>query len=306
MGAYPAHMSPWPDLTALELLVAVADHGSLGAAARGVGMAQPNASRSVARLERQLGLPLVVRSTRGSTLTPEGLLVVDWARQTLDAARALTEGAAALSTGDRAALSVAASQTVAEHLLPAWLSRLRAAHPDTPVTVHVHNSREVAVGVVDGRYALGFIEDPQPPPGVHSSVTGADELVVVVAPNHPWAGRSTPVGAQELAATPLVSREDGSGTRLTLAAALAPHRVVPPMLELRSNAAVRVSVAAGTAPAVLSRLAVADAIAAGTLARVAVIGLDLRRTLRAVWGGPRRLSGVASELVTIARAGPAS
>lgn len=294
-------MPTWPDLAALELLVAVADHGSLGAAARAVGMAQPNASRSVARLERQLHLPLVVRSTRGSRLTPEGLLVVDWARHALDAAKVLSGGAATLSAGDRAALRVAASQTVAEHLLPEWLSRLRVGHPDTPVAVHVHNSTEVIAGINDGRYALGFIEDPTPPAGVHSLVTGTDELVLVVAPGHPWARRRRPVTADELAATPLVARETGSGTRLALDRALAPRAAVPPALELPSNAAVRVSVASGAAPAVLSRLAVRDSIISGSLREIPLVGLALKRPLRAVWTGPRRLHGVARDLVTIAR-----
>ena len=48
-------MATWPDLAAIEALVAVADHGSLAAAARATGMAQPNVSRSIARLERRFG-----------------------------------------------------------------------------------------------------------------------------------------------------------------------------------------------------------------------------------------------------------
>ncbi|AKU16540.1 LysR family transcriptional regulator [Luteipulveratus mongoliensis] len=295
-------MSTWPDLTALALLTAVADHGSLSAGARASGMAQPNASRSVARLERQLGLSLVVRSTQGSTLTPEGLLVVDWARQVLSAATALTEGAATLrSEGAGSTLTVAASQTVAEHLLPAWLSALRATHPEVSVTVHVHNTAEVADHVLTGRTTVGFVEGPSAPRGTHSTVVAQDELVLVVAPTHPWAGRREPVSPDELAATALVTREAGSGTRVALDEALAPRAVTPPALELPSNAAVRVSVAAGTAPAVLSRLAVSDALAAGTLREVPMTGLDLHRSLRAVWGGPRRLHGPAADLVAIAR-----
>ena len=62
-------MAEWPDLAAVEALVAVADHGSLAAAARATGMAQPNVSRSIARLERRFALPLINRSTTGATLT---------------------------------------------------------------------------------------------------------------------------------------------------------------------------------------------------------------------------------------------
>lgn len=293
-------VAEWPALAATELLVAVADHGSLAAGARAVGMAQPNASRSIARLERHLKLPLLQRSTAGSTLTPAGLLVVQWSRALLFAARDLTDGAAALAADGTGAMTVSASQTVAEHLLPRWLSDLRWTHPDVRITVRVHNTHAVLADVLHGRCAVGFIEGPGTPAGVHSLVVARDELVLVVSPAHVWAGSAVPITAEELRETALVTRESGSGTRVALDAALGgPVRSV---LELSGNAAVRVSVMSGTAPAVLSRLAVADALTAGTLREVPIEGLDLRRPLHAVWTGPRRLGGVSADLVSIARA----
>lgn len=291
-------MTARPDPLALELLVAVAATGSVGAAARTVGMAQPNATRSLARLERQLGLDLVVRSTRGSTLTDAGAVLVDQARQALSAMDAVTDSAATLRGDSTRPLPVAASQTIAEHLLPRWLSTLRSQQPNGAVAVHVHNSHDVVDDVRSGRTALGFVEEPTVPGDLHSTVVAHDEMVLVVAPHHVWAGRSRAVRADELARTALITREPGSGTRMALDEAL--DQQVRPHLELPSNAAVRVSVASGAAPAVLSRLAVADALSAGTLVTVP-LGLQLRRPLRAVWTGSRRLSGLAADLVSIAR-----
>ena len=74
-----------PGLPALRLLVAVAEQGSLGAAAREIGMAQSNASRALAGLERRLGFAVVHRSAAGSDVTPEGALVVGWAREVVEA-----------------------------------------------------------------------------------------------------------------------------------------------------------------------------------------------------------------------------
>lgn len=290
-------MTCWPDLSALELLVAVADHGSLSAGARATGVAQPNASRSIARLERHLGVTLLHRSTAGSTLTDSGLLVVEWSRSVMQAARELTEGATLLATGSRESMVVAASQTVAEHLLPSWLATLRETHPEVRIEIHVHNTHDVLSDLLEARCDLGFIEGPQPPRGVNHLVVAHDELVLVVTPRHPWAGRREPVTADELWITPLVVREPGSGTRVALDEALgAPAQ---PAVELASNAAVRVSVQSGTAPAVLSRLAVSDALATGALLEVPTT-LRLHRQLRAVWTGPRRLRGPAAELVAIA------
>ena len=294
-------MGIWPDLTALELLVAVADHGSLSAAARAVRMAQPNASRSIARLERHLELPLVHRATSGATLTPAGLLVVQWARQALAATTTLEDGAKGLRQQGGDTITVSASQTVAEHLLPMWLSTLRQQRPDASVVVHVHNSAEVTADVLHGRCAVGFTESPAAPRGVHHLQIGADELVLVVARSHPWARRRRPVSPQELATTALVTRELGSGTRTALDEALGPAGPIIPALQMPSNAAVRVSVAAGTAPAVLSRLAVSESVASGAMQIVPLADLDLHRPLRAIWTGPRRLGGVSADLVAIAR-----
>lgn len=103
----------------------------------------------------------------------------------------------------------------------------------------------------------------------------------------------------ELAATPLVVREEGSGTRRTLDLALQEYDRAAPLLELGSGAAVRTSVLGGTGPAVLSTLAVEEYLESGRLVAVAVDGLDLQRVLRAVWRPPRALSGPAGELVRL-------
>lgn len=311
-------MTSWPDLATLELLVALADEGSLSAAARRCGVAQPNASRSIARLERGLGLSLIHRATTGARVTTDGLLVVEWARATLEAARALETGVAALRARTQAPLVVMASQTVAEHLLPGWIAGWQhaaggagagGASPHDPslgetrgISVAVGNTTDVLAAARGGEVDLGFIEGPGAPRGLNSVVVAHDDLVLVVAPQHPWAARSR-VRAEELAATPLVARESGSGTRVALRRALAPLDVAPPALELASNAAVRVSAAAGTAPAVLSRLAVDDALRAGTLVGVGVDGVDLTRNLRAVWAGPRRLTNPAAAALLATAAG---
>lgn len=292
-------MSDWPDLASLALLVAIADHGSLSAAARHVGMAQPNATRTLARLERDLGLSLVQRSTAGSTPTSNGTLVVEWARPLLQAAEDLLDGAAVLAYRSEQQLTVAASHTIAEQLLPGWLVRLRDDHPQLQVAVHVHNSADVVDDLHHGRCTLGFIEGPTVPWGMHSVVVARDELVLVVAPTHPWARRRRPVEASELLATALVTREQGSGTRVALDAALG--STTTSQLELPSNAAVRIAVSSGAGPAVLSRLAVTEALRSKDLVQVPVAGVDLGRRLRAVWTGRRRLAGPARDLVDLAR-----
>ncbi|QDQ98533.1 LysR family transcriptional regulator [Tomitella fengzijianii] len=291
----------WPDLTVLELLVGIDDLGSLGASARRVGMAQPNATRRVRRLETQLGLPLLDRNPRGSRLTPQGTVVAHWARELLADAERLLDAASALRGERESELKIGASMTVAEHLVPSWLGAFREQHAEVHVHLRVQNSTEVAEAVLAGEHDVGFIESPHVARGLHSAVVGQDRLTVIVHKGHPWARLRRPLTVTELAAAPLVVRETGSGTRTTLDIALADYQRPSPLLELGSSAAVRTSVLAGVGPAVLSTLATAPWIASGALHEVQVQDLDLRRTLRAVWRSPRTLGGPAGDLVNLAR-----
>ncbi len=285
------------DLVPYDLLVSVATLGSMGRAAAVHGISQAAVSARVRTLEAALGLTLLERSPRGTRLTPDGALVVERARAVLDAAHALDEGVAALRTDRAARLRVAASFTVAEYLLPRWLVALRAELPGTAVTLTSHNTAEVVDDVRSGDADLGFVEGPDLPADLDGQVVGRDRLVLVVAPDHPWARRRA-VDAARLATTPLVAREPSSGTREFLERALGD--LAPPVLELGSTTAIKNAVAGGAGPAVISGLAVAAEVAAGTLRTVPVRGADLQRRLRAAWRRGRAPSGPALVLVRLA------
>jgi DNA-binding transcriptional LysR family regulator len=292
-----------PDLDSLTLLLRVAATGSLGRAAAEHGISQPAASARVRSVERLVGFPLLDRGARGSTLTPGGVLVADWARQVLAAAEVLAVGVASLRGDADARLRVAASLTVAEHLLPRWLVRLSTERPDVAVSLSAMNSTDVGSAVLDHAADLGFVEGPAVSASLDGQVVARDELVVVVRPDHPWARRRQPLDGDELAATRLVHREPGSGTRQALAAALAGHaELAAPLLELSTASAVRSAVEVGAGPAVLSAFAVDDDLAAGRLVRVPVAGVDLTRRLRAVWPRGQRPAGPARDLLRIAAA----
>lgn len=294
------------DLTGFDLLLSVTRTGSIGRAAAEHGISQPAASARMRLLEAQLGLALLERSPRGSRLTPAGALVAGWAQAAVDAAAALDVGLVALRHERDSRLRIAASMTVAEYLLPVWLTALRAVDPGAVVALSAVNSAEVAQAVLADAADIGFIEGPEIPGGLHAEPVGRDRLTLVVAPAHPWARRRSGVPAAELARTPLVSREAGSGTRRFLEEALraqAGLERVPPAAELSSTTAIKAAVAAGGAgsgPAVLSSLAVAAELSAGTLRAVPVTGVDLTRTLRVVWTAGRRLTGPARDLYAIA------
>ena len=280
------------DLGALRALREVGRRGSIAAAAAVLGVSQQALSARMRTLERTTGVTLLARSPGGSRLTEQGSLIVGWAEDVLDAADRLEAGLRSIRSGVSHRLAIAASQTIAEHLVPHWLVELRnieqASAEQTPTVVEltVANSTRVIELVRDVKVRLGFIETPQLPTDLVTAHLRDDEMLVVTAPAHPWARRRRPLSLTEIAETALVMREAGSGTRVTLTDHLAAQH--PPLsamiaMELGTSAAVRSAIAEGVGPGVLSRLAVRDDLVLGRLVAIEVEGPPLKRQLTAVW-----------------------
>ena len=300
----PPLPSQTPDLATLDLLLSVAELGSVGQAAAAHLITQPSASARLARLERQVGTALLVRGARGSRLTPTGEAVVAWARPVLDAAALLGNGIATLRADRAARLRVAASLTIAEYLMPGWILRLRRAHPDLETAVEVVNSHGVAEHVRAGTVDLGFVESPVPPPELRAVQIGSDRVTLVVAASYPLAARSRrTLQPRDVLEHPLLLREPGSGTRDTFLLALGlgtAQRSLPAhIVELGSTATIVATALAGGGIGVVSARAVAHELANHSLVELTVAGLDLIRPLHAVWIG--RPSPLAAELIGLAR-----
>ncbi|MFW6775971.1 LysR family transcriptional regulator [Nocardioides sp. CPCC 205120] len=303
-----------PDLDGLRLLVGIARHGSIGGTARAAGISQQAASERLRAMEALTGLTLVRRGARGSELTQAGVVVAEWASRLLDVADEVGVAIEGLR-GDRGReLSVWASMTIAESLLPRWLVLLRQrqqgeGHRPAAVSLTAVNSREVVTGVREGAADVGFVEGVDAPTGVRSVTVAEDDLVLVTSAGSPLARRRTPLTPVEVAGLALTSREHGSGTREVLEIALARHGLAPvePEVELTTATAVREAVIAGSGPAFLSRRVVARDVESGSLDVVAVRDLDLRRFFRAVWVGSKNPPpGAVRDLVAIARTSSAT
>lgn len=290
---------PELDLDCARLLVALQDRGSIGAAAREVGVSQPAASKRIREFEARWRLELVSRSARGSELTDDGEAVVAWARRVLLEVDVMRAGLAALTTERGAELTVAASLTVAEFMLPLWMAELRMREPDVHPQLRVVNSEQVAMMVRAGEVDVGFIETAQVPRDLHVTALGRDRLAIVVPPDQPWARRSTPLSHAALLNMEYVLREPGSGTRDTFERAL---RAVPRVaFEAGSTAALVGATLAGLGPAVVSARAVSTYLDTGMLVEVRH-ALDLWRPISAVRLPQRRFVAQAEELVRIAQA----
>ena len=114
-----------------------AEEGSLSAAARALGMAQPTLGRQVNALEVELGVVLFERAGRGLSLTPSGLELLDHVRAMGEAANRMSLAAAGQSQSVAGKVAIAASDVYAAFLLPPILAKLRQLHPGIKVEIVV-------------------------------------------------------------------------------------------------------------------------------------------------------------------------
>ncbi|MBP0462867.1 LysR family transcriptional regulator [Roseomonas sp. PWR1] len=127
------------DWTLARAFLATAETGSLSAAARMLGQAQPTIGRQVAALERRLGIVLFERVGRGLALTPTGREVLEHVRAMGEAAGRVSLVAAGRSQAIEGPIRITASEVYAAHLLPPIIARLRETHPGITVEIIATN-----------------------------------------------------------------------------------------------------------------------------------------------------------------------
>jgi DNA-binding transcriptional LysR family regulator len=261
-------------LEQLRVFVAVAERQHVTQAAQALHLTQSAASAAIATLEARHGTKLFHRVGRGIELTEAGTVFLAEARAVLARAAAAELTLAELGGLRRGTLSVQASQTIASYWLPRHLVAFRRTYPDIAIRLGVGNTAQVAAAVHDGAAELGFVEGAVSDKLLDSAAVARDRLVLVVGPEHPWAGRAG-VTYVDLIDSEWVLREPGSGTRSAFEAALAGTAAdgrLRVALELPSNEAVRAAVEAGMGATVISASVAAPSIETGLLVRV---GLDL-------------------------------
>jgi DNA-binding transcriptional LysR family regulator len=276
----------------LSAFVATYEAGTVQGAADALNLTQSAVTKRLQALERKLQAAVFDRGRTGVTPTRLGQTIYPPAKEALAQLHAVARAAQATRAGDQQELRLSASLTIGEFLLPRWLSAFRAQEPSVHPQLEVVNSAGVLAAVRDGRSTIGFIESGAAPAGLESLVVARDELVAVVAGDHPWARRPS-LSASALARESYLTRERDSGTRAVATAALAARGVVlEPALEVASTESLKRMIAQGGF-SILSRLAIAEEQSAGVLVGLPVRDLALARELRAVRRRPGRDTGAS-------------
>lgn len=263
----------------LAAFVVAVESGSVHGAADALDLTQSAVTKRLQRLERRLGVRVLDRASSGVRPTTAGQLLYPDAKRALNALRQVEATILDHRRGARRELTLASSHTVGEFLLPDWLARFAREHAGTRTQVQIVNTTGVLELLRSGDASIGFVEGLDALDDMQSVVVARDEIVVVVAADHRWAGRRV-IRPAELLREPYVTREAGSGTRAVATRVLREVDVeLTPTSETASTQAVKRALLSGGF-SLLSRLAVEAEEHAGALTTIGVRDVDLQRELR--------------------------
>lgn len=286
----------------LRVFATIAHEGSITAAARALHVSQPAVSKQLADFERDLDLGLFDRLSRGVRLTAAGQVLLGHADR-LFAAEAAAETDLERLRGLRFGhLSIGASTTIGSYLVPAVFGAFHRAHPEVELELEIANTAAIQDAVLGGRIDLGLTEGFVSSEALEVEVVYRDELVLIAPPDHPLAG-GDPVEPAVLRDVPFICREQGSGTRDVIEAALAEAGLpdLDPSLTLGSTEAVKHAVSGGLGVSFVSRLTVELELASERIAVVPVRGLRIDRALHLVTLHDKSASPAAAAFIELLR-----
>lgn len=220
-------------------------------------MTQPAVTFQVRQLEEYFNTRLFDRTHNKVNLTPAGERVAEFAERIFDLYAEMESGVRDLTGEISGALTIGASTTIAEYMLPALLGEFKNQYPDINLRLKVSNSEGIVSMVEHNVIDLGVVESPVNNKNLIVEVCHEDQLVLVAAPDHELVKRGGKVSAGDIVRYPFVSREEGSGTRDVVMQYLMEHKVSPGdmnfSLELGSPEAIKGAVEAGMGITILSR-----------------------------------------------------
>jgi DNA-binding transcriptional LysR family regulator len=283
----------------LSVFRAVAEHLSFRKAAEELYLTQPAVSLQIKALEEELGAQLFDRVGRKPRLTPSGALLLDYAHRSSEQLEQAQNEIAALGGSYAGQLTLGASTTIAQYVLPAVVGNFCKTHPRVRPTLISGNTEHIVEAVEKGTIALGFIEGPPRSNVVRTEPFLRDELVLIAPAAHAWARKGT-IAPAALTEGPLLLRERGSGTRriveLALERAGIRTSVLNIVMQLDSTEAIKSAVESGFGSAFVSRCAIATDLRLDHSVRIVTIeGLQLHREFLVVLPRGPELRGLAQE-----------
>jgi LysR family transcriptional regulator, transcriptional activator of the cysJI operon len=263
----------------LRVFRAVARHLNFRIAAEELLLTQSAVTQQIKALESELDVPLFDRAGGRVALSVAGDALLPFAERLAELSAQAREAVAAATGGSAGRLSLGASQTIGQYLLPKLIAGFLQQYPKVEISVIGGNTQTILEALVEHRVQLCLIEGPPMRRDVQLEPFMEDHMVCVVPAGHKWADAE--ISLEQLQGATLVARELGSGSRRIVEQALEKAGFEVKKLHLvmtfDSTEGLLSAVEAGLGIAFVSRWAVRNHLALGTLKVARVRGLNLAR-----------------------------
>ncbi|EGV51792.1 selenium metabolism-associated LysR family transcriptional regulator [endosymbiont of Riftia pachyptila] len=289
----------------LQVFHTVARLLSFTKAAETLHMTQPAVTFQVRQLEEHFNTRLFDRTHNRISLTEAGERVFEYADRIFDLYADMENSVREMTGEIRGALTIGASTTIAEYMLPALLGNFGHRYPEVTIHLRVSNSDGIVSMVENNSIDLGVVEAPVGNKNLVVEVCRKDQLVAIVPPSHVLAERDS-VGFKELIEYPFICREEGSGTREVINEYMC-HQLgncnngLTIAMELGSPESVKGAVEAGMGVSVVSRASIQKELKLDTL-RAIPLDPPLERPFSFVHQKQKFRLRVMEELLDFARA----
>lgn len=288
----------------LKVFRTVAQKHSFRLAAEALYLTQPAVTLQVKALEDEVGIQLFDRSGKTIALTQAGALLLRHAEQIARLAFAARQELAELIGPDHGELQVGASTTIAQYVLPKLVGEFVKRDAGIQISIVSGNNDKVVQDLLEGGIMLGLIEGPTRQPLLRTERFLADEIVAILPAHHPWVDKV--VTLDQLVRAPLIVREEGSGTRRVVEAAMHDAGIrlkdLNIFMQLDSTEAIKAAVEAGMGVGFVSRRAIHKEIRLDALKEVTVEAIRFRRDFSILYPRGPELSGPAGTFLLFLRA----
>ncbi|APB34734.1 LysR family transcriptional regulator [Gloeomargarita lithophora Alchichica-D10] len=290
-------------LDQLRILKAIAAEGSFKRAADSLYVSQPAVSLQVQNLERQLNVPLFDRGGRRAQLTEAGHLLLQYGDKILALCEETCRALEDLQNLQGGTLIVGASQTTGTYLMPRLIGLFRQRYPQVAVKLQVHSTRRTCWSIANGQLDLAIIGGEVPPElqdALDVRAFAEDELVLILPPKH-LLSRGDVISREELYQLRFITLDAQSTIRKVIDKILSQYDIDTSRfrveMELNSIEAIKNAVQSGLGTAFVSNSAIAKELDLGTLQRVRIENISIRRILWLIFN-PNRYQSRAAETFT--------
>jgi len=255
----------------LQVFHAVARLLSFTKAAEVLHMTQPAVTFQIRQLEEQFDTRLFDRAHNRVSLTEAGHVAFEYAEKIFEKYSELENAIREITGSISGSLTLGASTTISEYMLPSLLGDFNAKNPEVLLRLRVSNTEGIVSMVENNVIDLGVVEGPVTNKNLLVEVCRKDDLVVVVPPDHELA-KNDSVTVEQMLEYPFICREEGSGTREVIVEYLrdqgASKHALKACLELGSPEAIKGAIQAGMGVSVLSSVSLAKELKLGILKAV--------------------------------------